>query len=212
MDATSGRDGWPFRRDEYRGRTFVYVFPCRDEDVLKIGFSRDPLQRLLALHTRFFAFFDLDRGLLIETDRIGEARALERELFARLVECRVRSPLDVSRSAAGHTEWFRGASPQVEDFALALGHQRGFAIHCPLTDWVRGRLQELDGLFDWSSRMVEVIDDAARNPGLDREARRLSLALENVLDAHEAVGLALDDRVSGTVLRWYRARQALRFA
>ena len=26
---------------------FVYVLPCRDEDILKVGFSRDPLVRCL---------------------------------------------------------------------------------------------------------------------------------------------------------------------
>jgi len=29
-----------------RGRCFLYVFPCAYEDLLTLGFSRDPLQRL----------------------------------------------------------------------------------------------------------------------------------------------------------------------
>ena len=42
------------------GRVFTYVFPCAWEDYAKIGFSRDPLGRISALHRRWFEFFDLD--------------------------------------------------------------------------------------------------------------------------------------------------------
>ncbi|MBB6063940.1 hypothetical protein HNR76_000466 [Pseudoxanthomonas broegbernensis] len=34
------------------GRCFAYVFLCRGEDRCKIGFSRDPLARIGALHPR----------------------------------------------------------------------------------------------------------------------------------------------------------------
>jgi hypothetical protein len=43
--------GYP--RIAQSGRSFVYLLPSRDEDVLKFGFSCDPLQRLQALHRRF---------------------------------------------------------------------------------------------------------------------------------------------------------------
>ena len=45
-----------------RGRTFVYVLPCRDEDILKVGFSRDPLDRFRTLHRRFFPWAEGGRA------------------------------------------------------------------------------------------------------------------------------------------------------
>jgi len=57
----------PFPRFLSRGRCFVYLFPCRERDVQKIGYARDPLVRLRELHRRFFQFFDLERGALVET-------------------------------------------------------------------------------------------------------------------------------------------------
>ena len=52
-----------------RGKAYVYVLPCRDEDLLKVGFSRESMQRFRTLHRSFFECFDLERGLLIEVDR-----------------------------------------------------------------------------------------------------------------------------------------------
>ncbi len=62
------------------GRVFAYVFPCAWEDYAKIGFSRDPLGRITALHRRWFEFFDLDAGLLVEAENEREARDLELRL------------------------------------------------------------------------------------------------------------------------------------
>ena len=53
-----------------RGRCFLYVFPCDWEDLLKLGISRDPLDRVQALHPRWFEFFDLGRGFLVEFYRV----------------------------------------------------------------------------------------------------------------------------------------------
>jgi len=41
----------------------VYVLPCQHDDILKLGFSRDPLLRMQTLHQRYFDFFDLDAAL-----------------------------------------------------------------------------------------------------------------------------------------------------
>src|SRR5688572_27713655 len=87
------------------GRAFAYVLPCRHEDILKVGFSRDPLDRLQTLHPRYFEFFDIDQGLLIETDRVPDARSIESFLKAQLQEHQAPAPLVIPRSAAGHTEW-----------------------------------------------------------------------------------------------------------
>jgi hypothetical protein len=82
-------------------RCFVYVLPCRDRDLLKIGFSREPLRRLQTLHPRYFEFFDLERSLLIETDRLRDARRIEREFISTYISQRAEAPLQVPRSAAG---------------------------------------------------------------------------------------------------------------
>ncbi len=100
-----------------RGRTFVYVLPCRDEDILKVGFSRDPLQRMRSLHARFFEFFDLDRALLIECEHLRDARRIERLFITTFAEHRAPAPLVVPLAAAGHTEWYRGIHPRVTALA-----------------------------------------------------------------------------------------------
>ena len=50
-----------------RGRTFVYVLPSLGEDLTKVGFTQDPVQRFRTFHPRFFALFDLEQGMLVET-------------------------------------------------------------------------------------------------------------------------------------------------
>jgi len=73
------------------GRVFAYVFPCAWEDYAKIGFSRDPLGRISALHRRWFEFFDLDAGTLVEAESERDARDLELQL---------RSPFKAHRAPA----------------------------------------------------------------------------------------------------------------
>ena len=65
-----------------RGHCFLYVAPCAYEDLLKLGFSRDPLQRLQALHRRWFEFFAPERIALVEVDAVREARAGRRFVSA----------------------------------------------------------------------------------------------------------------------------------
>ena len=96
--------GYP--RFASRGRTFVYVLPCREADILKVGFSRDPLDRLRTLHRRFFEFFDLDRGLLIETDHLRDARRIERLFITTFAEDRAPAEQPSERSAGLHG-WLR---------------------------------------------------------------------------------------------------------
>ena len=72
----SDPDEFTYPRFASTGRTYVYVLPCRGEDLLKVGFTRDPLQRFRTLHRRFYAFFDLEAALLMETERLREARLI----------------------------------------------------------------------------------------------------------------------------------------
>ncbi len=196
----------PHPRYASRGRTFVYVLPCRDEDILKVGFSRDPLDRFHTLHRRFFEFFDLDRGLLIDTDHLRDARRIERLLITTFADQRAPAPLVVPRSAAGHTEWFRGVSPLVEALAREICDQQGFLLHAPLTTWLRNHLDErVEWLFGWSTRMLEALEYEYFN--LPREARNGAgeRALRDTLDTCVALGMNLQARVPADVLDWYRS-------
>lgn len=188
-----------------RGRTFVYVLPCRDEDLLKVGFSRDPLQRMRTLHRRYFEFFDLDRGLLIDTDHLRDARGIERLFITMFADCRSPAPLVVPRSAAGHTEWFRGVSQKAEELARQVCAEQGFVLHAPLSSWLRERFGDWSELLcDWSMRMLEMIEYEHFNAPCGGDGRRFAKALREVLDAYEALQIDLRPLIPASVLAWYQ--------
>lgn len=186
------------------GPAFVYIAPCVGEDILKLGFSRDPLQRLQSLHPRFHEFFDLDAGWLVQTDSVREARDLELALRAPLRSLNAPSPLLVVRAAAGHTEWFRGALPALAaatDALAVLGHE----VHRPMRGWLQRRLEQRgDALFQWSEQMLQAIEHAG-HVGNHDDRRRLQRQLRDTLDAWPALGLPLDQRVPASVLDWHRS-------
>ncbi|MFC5437881.1 GIY-YIG nuclease family protein [Rhodanobacter umsongensis] len=189
-----------------RGRTFVYVLPCREEDILKVGFSRDPLDRFRTLHRRFYEFFDLERGLLVDTDHLRDARRIERLFITTFAEWRAPAPLVVPRAAAGHTEWFRGVSPQVDALARELCAEQGLALHAPLSGWLRDKFADWsERLFGWSERMLEMIEYERFNMPPHGRGGRADSALRDVLDAYVAMGMAVEDRVPPAVLAWYHS-------
>jgi hypothetical protein len=195
-----------------RGRTFVYVLPCRDEDILKVGFSRDPLERMRTLHPRFFEFFDLERALLIETDHLRDARRIERLFITRFVDYQAPAPLVVPRAAAGYTEWYRGIYPMVTALARGECEQSALTLHTPLSRWLRDRFAEWsDRLFDWSARMLELIEYESFNVPLEEQAQRGEKALGHVLDAYVALGVEVQPLVPRSVWGWYQSRNALAF-
>lgn len=188
-----------------RGRTFVYVLPCRDEDLLKVGFSRDPLDRMRTLHRRYFEFFDLDRALLIDTDYLRDARSIERLFISTFADFRSPAPLVVPQSAAGHTEWFRGVSPQVEALARRVCAEQGFVLHEPLSSWLRERFRDWSELlFDWSLRMLEMIEYEHFNTPPGGDGWRTAKALREALDAYVALRMDLQPLVPPSVLAWYQ--------
>jgi hypothetical protein len=196
-------DPEPRWRTASRGRCFTYVLPCRDADLLKVGLSRDPLVRFQTLHARYFEFFDLDRGALVEMDHVRDARRLESRLKELFADRRAVAPLVVPDSAAGHTEWYRGVYPDALAVVEAARAADGFRVHAPLRSWLRDRLEHDDALFEWSLQMLRTIELYHYNA--DEPLRRVGdRSLRNVLDAYEAVGLAVDGRVPDAVLQWYR--------
>ncbi|MFZ0872450.1 MAG: GIY-YIG nuclease family protein [Rhodanobacter sp.] len=195
-----------------RGRTFVYVLPCRDEDILKVGFSRDPLDRMRTLHPRFFDFFDLERALLIETDHLRDARRIERLFITTFADYQAPAPLVVPRAAAGYTEWYRGIHPMVSALARSECEQSALTLHAPLSHWLRDRFGEWsDRLFDWSARILEMIEYERFNVPLEEKSQRGEQALGHVLDAYVALGIDVQPLVPRAVWGWYQSQRALAF-
>lgn len=191
----------PIPRFASRGKAFVYVLPCRDRDLLKVGFARDPLRRFMDLHRRFHAFFDLDRGLLVAVDTVAQARAIERALLTRFAEARAVAPLEVRDVAAGKTEWYQGIDPSVSASAVALAREGGHTVIAPLRVWLAARLGDhADRVYDWAARMHEAIVEAhAYGISADRAEAALALAIER----YEGVGLNARELVPDDVAQWY---------
>jgi hypothetical protein len=182
------------------GRCFLYVLPCAYEDHLKLGFSRDPLDRLQALHRRYFEVFDLDRGFLVETETVRDARALELALAHSIKVHNAPAPLTVRREAAGHGEWYRGAYAVLAAAGSELEAQ-GYRLHRPLRPWLReALLARRDLLFSWSQEALarEELDHfTAHTPG--------QRVMRDALDAYVAFGIDLEPVLPADVLRWHRA-------
>lgn len=182
-----------------RGRCFLYVFPCGWEDLLKLGISRDPLERAQSLHPRWFDFFDLDRGFVVQFDRVREARDHELALGHRLAEHRAVAPLTVREEAGGHTEWFRGAYDALARVATELD-ETGHVVHAPLRPWLReALLARGDRLFSWAQAMLEPDDLATRQVATPRQQ-----AVRAALDARSALEIDVATAVPDAVLAWYR--------
>lgn len=132
---------------------YTYVLPCVWEDHCKVGFSRDPLSRLQALHRRWYEFFDLGRGLLVEAETEREARDLELKLRRPLAGHRAPMPGTVRRQAGGHTEWLRGAGALLQQAVQQLSAQ-GYVVHAPLRPWLRAEmLARSDRLYHWADAL-----------------------------------------------------------
>jgi hypothetical protein len=204
LSAHETQGDWELPDPGRRGRTFVYVLPSLGEDLTKVGFTQDPVQRFRSFHPRFFALFDLEQGLLVETGRLRDARRLERLLIERWPEHRASAPLLVAETAGGHTEWFRGIGNEVDAFVRRTADRYGYVLHAPLRGWLHARFSErADQLYDWSQRLLEMI--AWQEANLPPEARdpRYARALIDNLDACHAVGMPLDTLLPPEVLAWY---------
>lgn len=189
-------------RSPSRGRCFVYVLPCAYEDILKLGFSRDPLDRMQALHPRWFEFFDLDRALLIETETVRDARDMELGLQRVVAEHNAPAPLVIRREAAGHGEWYRGAQELLSRTAATLA-AGGYILHARLRPWLRERLLERsDRLYGWTLGVLTPDD-------LERPASTLpQRAVRDRLDAFVALDIGLEPFLSPDVHAWYVRNRA----
>lgn len=182
-----------------RGRSYLYVAPCAYEDLLKLGFSRDPLERLQALHPRWFEWFDLERTLLVETETVADARALELALRREFVIHNAPAPLTVQREAAGHGEWYRGAYDQLARRVVQLMAD-GHRAHVPARTWLREALMARgELLYSWTQAAL-AMGELEPHGG----ATPVQGAVRNVLDAFRALDIPLEPCLPEDVLRWYR--------
>ncbi|HJR73593.1 MAG TPA: GIY-YIG nuclease family protein [Luteimonas sp.] len=185
------------------GLSYVYVFPCAYEDLLKLGFSRDPLARLQSLHPRYYEFFDLDRGFLIEADTVAEARSLELRLKRKFAEHNAPSPLTVRPAAGGQTEWFRGAYDTLAG-DMEQQAEEGSIIHRPLSVWLRtGLLAQRDLLYSQACALLEGVEgdpDALGRPEMDPVRQRML----DTIDAYRAFRLPLHDCLPAALMDWYQ--------
>ena len=160
-----------------------------------------------ALHPRFFEFFDLDRALLVDTETVRDARRLELELGHALAEHSAPAPLTVRLQAAGHTEWYRGAYPLLEQAVERL-HQRGHIVHAPLRPWLEAQMQSrAPSLFSWGLSVLERIEGEADH--LDRLPMLHALRQQtlDVLDAHTALGVDVSAHLPDQLAQWYARRR-----
>lgn len=187
-----------------KGRTYVYMLPWREQDLLKVGYTRQPLVRLRSLHRRFFDVFDLERGLLLETERLAQARRVERDLIVRHATERSPAPLVVPDEAAGYSEWFRGVCPEVADELARVARRDGLVLH-PLRAWLHASFSDhADRLYEWSLRMLEAVQYEAFNVPAERQRGEAARSLRYAIDACEVVGLSLDRVFPESVLAWWR--------
>ncbi|MEG0182497.1 MAG: GIY-YIG nuclease family protein [Stenotrophomonas sp.] len=176
------------------GRVFAYVFPCAWEDYAKVGFSRDPLGRISALHRRWFDFFDLHAGALVEAETERDARDLELQLRRPFKLHRAPAPMTVEDTAGGHTEWVRGANAALAEAVRGLAAQ-GYRTY-PLRPWLQAvMVQRLDRLHDWAAVQLPEEESLRSASG--------SAALRNALDAHLALDIDPMPWLPGHVQRWY---------
>jgi hypothetical protein len=197
-------DDVPYPRFASQGRAFVYLLPCRDDTLLKIGFSRDPVQRLLTLHSRFFDFFELENALLVEADFVQDARRIERHLLRTFKADQAPAPIVVSATAGGHTEWYRGVYADAVRCVHELCARDGFVLHAPLSGWLRERFVDSASLlYSWSAWLLEAVQYERYNVPKPLQTGDAARALRRVLDAYASLQIDLSPLLPRGVRDWY---------
>ena len=201
------RAGFPRRLS--KARAFVYVVPRRDDSVFKIGFARDPIERWRNLHGRFFRFFDLDLGVLVEAVRVVEARSLERALLRRFGAYTALQPVEIEAAPGGAGEWRRGVLDDVIAAAVEMAEASDMIVHRPAALWLRAHLLGRgDLLHAWSARMVEQAEaESAYLSGA--HASPAVRAINDMLDAYAIVGIDVAPMLPASVNAWIANHRGL---
>jgi hypothetical protein len=187
---------------------YVYVLPLHGEDWLKLGISNDPLRRASEFSARFHAAFDLVQAMLVETGDRREARQIEQRFRRQLKLHRAPMPLDIRRSAGGHTEWLRGAYPALVDETANLRRQ-GYALHHPAVHWFGSAMDRLRPEFhSWACALLgEFLIDTTEPIEGDLPAP-LRRRLEATVDTFHHFDLDLADGMPPALAPWYRRLRA----
>jgi len=192
------------------GNAFAYVLPCHVEELLKIGFSSQPLRRFETFHSRYYEVFDLERGFLIETDRVSEAREVERALMRDIDAHNAPAPVTIRPGAAGDTEWFRGAYAHALERGNELATLCGYAVRAPLRHWLQQHLaKRAPSLYEWSASMIAAIAAERIDLRSDDGARRFSAAAVDTVDAYGVLDIDVRVFVTPEFYDWYRSRSAM---
>ena len=169
---------------------FVYVVPARFEDILKIGFSRDPAHRIRSFHSRYFEYFDLERGFLITANDEKDARRIERVLALRFAEHRTHAPLVIEQAPGGSTEWYRGALPLVLQASNRIVDEGGYSPLISVAARIREQLlREREHLYEHATAVIDATDAL----GDDARANEIAEAFRNSLDAFRAFAITVDE-------------------
>jgi T5orf172 domain len=186
-------------------RAYVYVFPVRDEQILKLGMSRDPFVRLRGFHTRYYHFFDLANGYVIHAVDKNDAFRIERTLGKLLTLHNAAEPLEVDHSAGGHTEWYRGAASTLRAAADEIVREGGYASISPSDDWIKSRLiADATMLYEWTNAMLDGIDAFPNST----QGEMLRQTLIDALDAYTFFKIPISPHVTLEVAQWYAIQRA----
>jgi hypothetical protein len=174
--------------------SFVYVAPARFEDILKLGFSGSPCDRVRSFHERYFEYFDLDRGFILKALDEKDARRIERVLADTLCEHRSTAPLVIEINAGGFTEWYRGAYDKVRSTAVSLTTEGGYENIASLAMAMRAHLMnERDLLYE----RIEAALNTIAIIGNNSESRVLKTRLRAMLDAYAAFDIDINQFIPG---------------
>jgi hypothetical protein len=177
---------------------FVYVAPARYEDILKLGFSHDPCNRVRSFHRRYFEYFDLERGFAIAAIDERDARRIELLLARRFTDHRTHAPLEIETAPGGSTEWYRGAYDGLSQACLELINTGGYPPPLNLAAEIRYKLvAERDLLFELATQTIDAVDGLGPCP----EAEALVRALITSLDAYRAFGIDVSGHMPDEALR-----------
>lgn len=190
-DAGTGCESW-----------FVYLLATTDWSAFKVGFSRNPFQRIYSFSRRYFESFDLSRSLLVQAGSAARARAVEAVLKAEFAANRAECPGWVAREAGGHTEWFSAVClADAETRARALAGEAASVVS--MFDFIRTEIARLSSpLESWAWQQAQYLDQAAA-AGIDRQMSiSLARTLRDWMDACGYFGIRLftDDPEAGRVV------------
>jgi len=165
---------------------FVYVAPARYEDILKLGFSHDPCNRIRSFHHRYFEYFDLERGFALAATEDRDARRIERLLAKRFADHRTHAPLEIETAPGGVTEWYRGAYDGIIQACTELIETGGYPPVLNMAHAIGCKLRaERDLLFELAAHTIDAVEGLGYCP----EAERFVRALSTSLDAYRSFGI-----------------------